>query len=96
MEFTQNDIDLLETVLKFYCPVDTGTLKNYGIQSFQISAGNWELVIGIDINVNGRNPSEYAIYTNLKNSTSIGWVDKAIKQWAQMIKNQKEKELNML
>jgi hypothetical protein len=77
----------LMSFLKLNCPVDTGTLKNYGIQIKQVGAGKWEILVGIDATFpSGRNPSEYVYATQFLN-TSKGWIERSIKQWINWIKN---------
>lgn len=85
--FTEISARQLMAFIKLNCPVDTGTLKNYGIQIVQVGAGTWEISVGIDATFpSGRNPSEYVYATEFVN-TSKGWLDRALKQWVGWMQN---------
>lgn len=88
--FTREDADLLVLVLQTYCPVDTGSLRDFGIQAYQTAPGEWKVVIGVNAqSPSGRNPSQYASFTNYRNETTKGWVEYAIETFIKLWKQKK-------
>lgn len=70
-------------VLKMNVPVKTGNLRDNGIQGIQsIGPGKWMVQIGYPEGKEGATPTEqYAWFTNYRNKSSFGWVDKSLRQW---------------
>lgn len=76
--------------LRERCPVDTGQLRA-SVQMIQLSANQWEVIIGnASGNINGTPSEQYASITNFnmtlgknkKKNKNYRWVNKAIIEWA--------------
>ena len=76
--------------LRERCPVDSGQLRA-SVQMIQLSANQWEVIIGnASGNINGTPSEKYASITNFnatlvknkKPNRNYHWVNKAIKEWA--------------
>ena len=76
--------------LREKCPVDSGQLIA-SIQMIQLSAKEWEVIIGNESgNINGTPSERYASITNFNKTLGVNkkpnpnyhWVNNAIKEWA--------------
>ena len=79
------DADILVQHLKICAPVKTGNLRDNGIQSAQRLAGEkgYVIVIGIEETKGGAPATaDYALYTEVKNKSSLGWVKHCCENWA--------------
>lgn len=75
-------LDSLLTTLKAVAPVDTGNLRDNGIQGVANISGNlWLLQIGYPATGGYPATEDYALYTQTKNKSSRGWVNRAINIW---------------
>ncbi|MCM1130089.1 MAG: hypothetical protein NC310_00300 [Roseburia sp.] len=77
------DADMLEHLLKRCAPVDTGNLRDNGIQSAQKIPGGYVIQIGTEATETGAPATEdYALFTEIKNKSSLGWVKHCCENWA--------------
>lgn len=76
-------------ILKKYCPVDTGNLRDNGIQGVaNIEPGLWLIQIGYPATPGYPATEDYALFTQIRNKTSKGWVTKALREWQQTYRNE--------
>ena len=74
-------LDSLITTLKAHAPVDTGNLRDNGIQGVaNIQPNLWLLQIGYPATGGYPATNEYALYTQTINR-SKGWVNRAVNDW---------------
>lgn len=86
------DADKLVQILKVNAPVRTGNLRDNGIQSVQPLAKGYLVQIGYPSTELGTPATEdYALFTEIKNKSSKGWVMRCCQEWKQMM----ETELNL-
>lgn len=77
-------LDSLVTTLKLVAPVDTGNLRDNGIQGIANISNNLYLCqIGYPATGGYPATEDYAIYTQTKNKSSKGWVNRAVNIWWQ-------------
>ena len=88
MILKRQDIDPLVMMFKNAAPVRTGNLKNDGIggQSIGTIPNGFVFRIGFPSTKSGAVATEkYALFTEIKNKSSKGWVRKTLKNWANMM-----------
>ncbi len=92
MILTIADVDKLVSLLKIHAPVDTGNLRDNGIQGVQTVTKGFVVQIGFESTGQGAPATEdYALFTEIKNRSSKGWVRACCQMW----KQQMEAQLNM-
>lgn len=75
--------DMLVMRLRIACPVDTGNLRDNGVQAAQKIPRGYVIQIGVPSTKLGAPATEdYALYTEVKNKSSLGWVKRSCKIWA--------------
>lgn len=78
---TKPILDSLIGYLKAHVPVDTGNLRDNGIQGVaNVRPNLWLMQIGYPATGGYPATNEYALYTQTINS-SAGWVNRAIDDW---------------
>lgn len=87
MILRKSDITPLIVMFKFAAPVDTGNLRENGIggQSISKIPNGFVFRIGFPATESGAKATEkYALFTEIKNKSSKGWVREVLKKWASM------------
>lgn len=84
---SQQDLFRLCALLKQNAPYDTGALAS-SVQWYPdpMESNKIHVVVGVEGTIGGRDPSQYAEYTELKNKTSKGWITRTLQQWAEETK----------
>ena len=86
MILERSDVEPLISQLKNRAPVDTGNLRDNGIAGIQVVPKGYVIQIGYPSTKSGAEPTEnYALYTETKNKSSIGWIKNTLKAWARTI-----------
>ena len=86
MILRRQDADKLVDLLKMNVPVRTGNLKNNGIQGVQATPKGYIIQIGYPSNTLGDPATEdYAIFTEIRNRSSKGWIMRCCQTWKQMM-----------
>lgn len=83
------DVVKLVDLLRMKCPVDTGNLRDNGIGGVQVLPDNkgYIIQIGFPATKSGAPATEdYALFTEIKNKSSLGWVKASCELWATYIK----------
>lgn len=86
MILQRGDVEPLITNLRNAAPVDTGNLRDNGIAGIQIVPKGYVIQIGYPSTKSGAEPTEkYALFTEVKNKSSKGWIKNTLKAWARTI-----------
>lgn len=83
------DVVKLVDLLRMKCPVDTGNLRDNGIGGVQVlpDSKGYIIQIGYPATKSGAPATEdYALFTEIKNKSSLGWVKASCELWATYIK----------
>lgn len=88
MILKRSDVTPLITMFKSVAPVRTGNLKENGIggQSISEIPNGFVFRIGFPSTESGAEATEkYAIFTEIKNKSSKGWVKRTLTEWSKII-----------
>lgn len=86
MILQRSDVEPLIVQLKNAAPVDTGNLRDNGIAGIQAVPKGYIIQIGYPGTKSGAEPTQnYALFTEVKNKSSKGWVKRVLKAWARNI-----------
>lgn len=80
--------EYLKLILQLVAPKDTGNLAFNSIRIIPLSPQHYQIWIGGEI-------APYAVYTNTRNSTSVGWVDRAVSMAVPFIQSIMSGEISM-
>jgi hypothetical protein len=82
----RGDVEPLTIQLKNAAPVATGNLRDNGIAGIQAVPKGYIIQIGYPGTASGAEPTQnYALFTEVKNKSSKGWVKRVLKAWARTI-----------
>jgi hypothetical protein len=81
-----SDVEPLIMQLKNAAPVDTGNLRDNGVDSVEVIPKGYQIQIGFPGGKGGNEPTQnYALFTEIKNKSSKGWVRRTLQNWARTI-----------